>query len=340
MDQDTQHRNSVNERAFYQYLHDVHTKVQDVKGDNRVYTQRNPQAPQFSQMQDEGRTHGNSPGWGLREDGTPKGRGYRGVLPYKSSDQSVSTISTELATHDPIDGRPTLRPLLVPTLTKTEEDYLLSGQRGNKQVEHSIYDKADAHAVMRQATGKSTFAQQGEQHNFSFPEGETPYHKQQTEYQRSQGVDKADRFLQRSGGKDVTFDPLTSIGPSGMGLSSKIRPGWFKSTPQPDEGGFFVPLKKMLADDPHMVNKTQADYLFGRNLENRMANTMLKGPHGENADAYAESQLRYKGLHPHDQENVNRVMTGRQALDEEMVRQSLGNTGGSDPGTRSRFGFK
>jgi len=534
------------------YMQDVHRLSQDVKGNKGKYadhyTQRNTMDPKYSQEVDEGRTHGNSPGWGKREDDTDKGRGYFGILPYKGADQPVGTISTEMGTSDPVNGKPLLHPLLVPTLTNTERDYLLAGKRGDKAMEASIWDKAGAHAGMRQAIGRSPFSQPGEhEHQWTFPEGETPYHKQQIEYQKQQQAKEvsegqAGRFLRRAGGKDVTFDPLENLGPTGLagairtkapgwgaevlrrykllggtpetlnrtltnramgpsyredivigfrkgtdiatpdGLGSQqhvapwdegsgiarqkgsfdfagdqydaaahrdsplykrlysnprvieldsvtpdiesgtrgnaaydavsrqasrlmdqpgynfkrpaygpelsgsseytkgnndfgfaesnipeggwksflrdergsFSPGWSKPTPPLESGGFHVPTSKMMLDDPRMtrnvpgnVHLTEAerrgDYMFGRRIENKMADTLAQGPYGENLTAYKDAKETYKILPKDDQGNVDRVLKGRKALDETLVNDAVGNKpgGGSEPpaSMRKRFGF-
>jgi hypothetical protein len=73
-------------------------------------------------------------------------------------------VSSELSTDDPIEngGKNVLHPLIVPTLTRPELDYLLAGRKDNKAMEEKIYDKAAAHARSRLAAGKSPFAGPGE----------------------------------------------------------------------------------------------------------------------------------------------------------------------------------
>jgi len=84
-----------------------------------------------------------------RKDGTPKGRGFLGEL--KRPDGGVST---ELSIGVSFNGKETEIPLLVPTLSKDEVDYLLSGKRATDD----IVQKAVDHAKGRMASGKSPFA--------------------------------------------------------------------------------------------------------------------------------------------------------------------------------------
>lgn len=259
------------------YMQDVHRLSQDVKGNKGKYadhyTQRNTTDPKYSQEVDEGRTHGNSPGWRKREDGTEKGRGYFGILPYKGADQPVGTISTELGTSDPVNGKPLLHPLLVPTLTNTERGYLLAGKRGDKAVEDSIYGKAAAHAGMRQATGRSPFSQSGEhEHQWPFPEGETPYHKQQIEYQKQQQAKEvsegqAGRFLRRAGGKDVTFDPTEALGPSAIGGVTKGA-GW---------GAEVLRRYKLRGGTPDTLRRTLTNRAVPSDAKNDIVDLYRKG---------------------------------------------------------------
>lgn len=91
--------------------------------------------------------------YGLRQDGTTKGSGFLGEL--KRPDGS---ISTELSVGVSIDGKETEIPSLVPTLDKSEIDYLLAGNKPTP----AILDKAVAHAKERITQGKSPFAQEKE----------------------------------------------------------------------------------------------------------------------------------------------------------------------------------
>ena len=88
--------------------------------------------------------------YGLRRDGTPKGAGYFGEI--KNED---GTFSTELSIN--VDGREI--PVLVPTLTDEEIRKLQVGG----EIPQAIVDKAVKHAAMREAQGKSPFADMNEQ---------------------------------------------------------------------------------------------------------------------------------------------------------------------------------
>ncbi|MFA5354947.1 MAG: hypothetical protein WC291_12015 [Thermodesulfovibrionales bacterium] len=97
---------------------------------------------------------GDSGGYGNRVDGTPKGNGFFG--PLKRPDGKVST---ELSVGITLDGKETQIPVLVPTLTGQEVDFLLAGNKPTSL----IIQKAIAHARERIAQGKSPFAEEGEQ---------------------------------------------------------------------------------------------------------------------------------------------------------------------------------
>lgn len=90
--------------------------------------------------------------YGLRPDGTAKGKGYLGEL--KRPDGGVMT---EYSVGVEIDGKEMDIPTLVPTLTKKEVETLLKLKVG-KQPPKSIVDKAYDHAMKRLAEGKDVFA--------------------------------------------------------------------------------------------------------------------------------------------------------------------------------------
>lgn len=94
------------------------------------------------------------PNYGKRQDGTDKGSGFFGELP-----RPDGNISTELSIGVDFGKGETEIPLLVPTLSRPEIDYLLSGGKPTQ----AIVDKASANAVDRMANGASPFAQEGEQ---------------------------------------------------------------------------------------------------------------------------------------------------------------------------------
>lgn len=95
-----------------------------------------------------------------RINGTPKGPGFLGEL--KRPDGLVST-ELSIGSADVVPGKETLIPALVPTLTKSEIDYALSGGKiGIGPVGKSIVTKAIIHAKQRIAQGKSPFLESGE----------------------------------------------------------------------------------------------------------------------------------------------------------------------------------
>lgn len=99
--------------------------------------------------------------YGLRPDGTPKGSGFMGELA-----RPDGGISTEISVGVQIDGKETEIPLLVPTLSKKETEYLLKADPDShdffKNMPDSIMDKAIAHAKSRIEGGKSVFADSGD----------------------------------------------------------------------------------------------------------------------------------------------------------------------------------
>ena len=92
--------------------------------------------------------------WGMRPDGTPKGTGYFGPIKHPNG----RDVSTELSadSSDVLGGK--LFPLLVPTLTREEIDYLISG----KQPTTAIFHKAASFAKDRAKKGFPLFAAEGE----------------------------------------------------------------------------------------------------------------------------------------------------------------------------------
>src|SRR5262245_58678233 len=92
--------------------------------------------------------------YGLREDKTPKGKGYFGEL-----HRPDGGYSTELSfDFDHPEHGKVFAPLLVPTLTRAEINHLLSGAVPTE----AIYNKAQDFAVQRIISGKPTFALPGE----------------------------------------------------------------------------------------------------------------------------------------------------------------------------------
>lgn len=92
--------------------------------------------------------------FGKRIDGTNKGTGFLGEL--KMRDGS-GNIMTEFSAGFEFDGNEVEMPLIVPTLSQEEVDYLLDG---NKPTD-AIYDKAYEHGVERLKKRQSPFANDG-----------------------------------------------------------------------------------------------------------------------------------------------------------------------------------
>ena len=93
-------------------------------------------------------------GYGKREDGTQKGKGYFGELMTPDGKKM-----TEYSIGMEINGKEVLMPSLVPTLTKAEVDHIVKG----KPLTDAIMDKAVAHAKKRIAEGKSPFYGQADE---------------------------------------------------------------------------------------------------------------------------------------------------------------------------------
>jgi hypothetical protein len=95
--------------------------------------------------------------YGNRPNGSAKGMGFFGEL--KRPDGGVST---EISVGVGIDGKETNIPLIVPTLTKKELNYLLrtdiKGKGFFNNMPSSIMDKAYDHAKTRMKSGMSPFA--------------------------------------------------------------------------------------------------------------------------------------------------------------------------------------
>lgn len=98
--------------------------------------------------------------YGTREDGSPKGPGFFGGLRHPEGMAQYSTefsITTNLKS---VPGKDVAIPLLVPSLSMEEIEYLVKGGKPTR----AIVDKAAAYADARVAKGLSPFATFGEQH--------------------------------------------------------------------------------------------------------------------------------------------------------------------------------
>jgi hypothetical protein len=96
-------------------------------------------------------------GYGKRQDGTNKGKGYFGEIPLKGGG-----VATEYTVGINIDGKDRDVPTLVPTLTKKEYDQVLEAAGGKGKLSDAIVEKAAAYARKRIKDGKSPFAQPDE----------------------------------------------------------------------------------------------------------------------------------------------------------------------------------
>lgn len=95
------------------------------------------------------------PSYGQRTDGTQKGEGYFGKMPYTGPGAKPGTFSTELSVE--YDGK--LMPSMVPGMSQDELETLTSGGDITPQMKSKIFSNYDN----RMAEGKSPFAEKGEQ---------------------------------------------------------------------------------------------------------------------------------------------------------------------------------
>jgi hypothetical protein len=93
-------------------------------------------------------------GYGKRNDGTQKGKGFFGELKMKDG-----SIATEISIGVNLDGKEREIPTLVPTLTPKEKEWLLQGNDPNdrSKIGDIIANKAIDHARKRISEGKSPF---------------------------------------------------------------------------------------------------------------------------------------------------------------------------------------
>ena len=91
----------------------------------------------------------------LRLDGSVKGNGHLGPIPMKDG-----STATELSTHVSVDGNEMFIPLLVPTLSKKELEFITNGGdlHAKSAVLEGIQNKAIDYAMKRIQQGKSPFA--------------------------------------------------------------------------------------------------------------------------------------------------------------------------------------
>jgi hypothetical protein len=92
--------------------------------------------------------------WGRRVDGSPKGRGWLGMMR-----RADGTVASEMSIGVGINGKEIDVPLMVPTLDKSEVKWLLNEpiDQVTKTVPNSILLKAIDHAKKRLRGGNSPF---------------------------------------------------------------------------------------------------------------------------------------------------------------------------------------
>ena len=104
--------------------------------------------------------------FGNRLDGTPKSTGFLGEL---FSRDATGRTATELSTSFHFDGKEVFMPLLVPTLTDSQVEALLSGKKLSKEMQRTINEKVQEHAFSRIRQGKSPFFNEGVDSREEFP---------------------------------------------------------------------------------------------------------------------------------------------------------------------------
>lgn len=90
--------------------------------------------------------------FGTRPDGEQKGFGWLGPIKMNSGD-----VMTEQTFDIEMDGQKYFMPLIVPTLTPEELDWLRQGKEPTDQ----MFDKAVQHGIQLIKQGKSPFAPNG-----------------------------------------------------------------------------------------------------------------------------------------------------------------------------------
>lgn len=246
-----------------------------------------------------------SAGYGTRADGTQKGRGFLGEL--KRPDGGVST---EISVGVNIGGKETEIPTLVPTLTRSEIDYLLSGGRPTE----AIVDKAVKHAKERMAMGKSPFASESEAPRGAQPPADVIAQLTKSLYQQESGSGTADTSKPNNAG---------AIGPMQM------RPGTFDGLKR--QG--LIPDYYDINDKKH--NIAAGDALIRQLWSSygdpaKVAAAYYGGPGAINPDGTINRNRR-------DPRNPNAPTVG-QYVDQVVGRMSAGDPSQAAPGSRVRSG--
>jgi hypothetical protein len=100
-----------------------------------------------------------------RLDGTNKSTGFLGRLSLGDGREA-----TELSTSFNFDGKEVFMPILVPTLTDKEVEFVLSGKKISGVTQARIERKAQDHAFSRIEKGLSPFFNEGIDNRKDFPE--------------------------------------------------------------------------------------------------------------------------------------------------------------------------
>lgn len=99
-----------------------------------------------------------SGGYGVRPDGSSKGRGFFGEL------NNGNGISTEISSEETLrNGKNLMYPLISPNQSFKDLSNLLTGGKPTNE----MYDAAVRNALSRQLTGRSPFADLGEEKSYT-----------------------------------------------------------------------------------------------------------------------------------------------------------------------------
>jgi len=155
---------------------------------------------------------------------TPKGKGFFGDLKRPDGDSS-----TELSSEFEYQGKKVEYPLIVPTLSKSELDVLLRGEKPT----NDIYDKAESWAKFRIDKGMSPFASSTGNEKFPIP-------KESNNYAQGGAVNDMNTLFAEGGMNEEggTVDPVSGNEVPAGSLQKEVRDD---IPAQLSEGEFVLP---------------------------------------------------------------------------------------------------
>lgn len=238
--------------------------------------------------------------YSTRADGSPKGKGFLGEL--KRPDGKVST-ELSIQMDDVIGGKEF--PLLVPTLTPSERDHLLSDKPATKE----IIGKAVAHAEARVKAGKSPFFGQADEDAELSQAGIAVTGRTQVPKGRAQ---PAQADIRKSEKAIETQTPARSV--MDPAISTTARPAEEQASPVPpvsrvaydriaQQFDLMTPEQRQAASARQDTTGTVVRYLIGEDrsglstAQERVAGTRLSDRMGRAARAGAdETSARAIGI--------------------------------------------